>query len=323
MKSFEHHDAASLEQALELLARYEGQARPMAGGSDLLGALKEGILPQHPTALINLKTIAGLDGIDQQDGALGIGPLAKLSAVIASPLVNGDWHLLAQAARTVAFPQIRNQATMGGNLCQDTRCWYYRYPRQLGGPLACWRKGEGPCHAVTGDNRYHAVLGGRKCFAAFPSDMAVALAALDAELEVTGQDQARTVAVVDFYTPAGPKLEPGELVSRITVPAPPPSAEQRFVKYTLRKPVDFAVASAAVVFAKRDGAYHDARICLGGVATIPWRAREAESLLEGKPIGEAAANEAADVALQGAKPLKGNAYKIDITKTLVKRALVG
>lgn len=321
MKTFEHHDAASLDQALELLARYDGKARLMAGGSDLLGALKEGILPEHPQALINLKTIAGLDGIAEQDGGLIIGPLARLSAIIASPLVNGDWHLLAQAARTVAFPQIRNQATIGGNLCQDTRCWYYRYPRQLGGPFSCWRKGEGPCHAVTGDNRYHAVLGGKKCFAAFPSDMAVALAALDAELEITGPGGARRVAVVDFYTPAGPKLEPGELVSKITVPAPPPGAEQRFVKYTLRKPVDFAVASAAVVFVAKDGAYHDVRICLGGVATIPWRAREAEALLEGKKIGEAAANEAADAALAGAKPLKGNAYKIDIAKTLVKRAL--
>jgi xanthine dehydrogenase YagS FAD-binding subunit len=193
----------------------------------------------------------------------------------------------------------------------------------LGGPLTCWRKGEGPCHAVLGDNRYHAVLGGKKCFAAFPSDMAVALAALDAELELTGPQGVRRLAVSDFYTPAGPALQPGEVLSGITVPPPPQGATQCFIKHTLRKPIDFALASVAAVFERKDGAFSKVRLCLGGVATIPWRPKEAEALLEGKPVEQASAEAAAEAALAGAKPLKGNAYKVDIAKALVKRALLG
>jgi xanthine dehydrogenase YagS FAD-binding subunit len=321
MKSFAHHNARSLEEALDLWQHYQGEARFLAGGSDLLGVLKDGVLPKNPQAVINLKTIAGLDEVTLNPDGLRLGPLVRLSPLISLPSVAERFPLLMQAAQSVAFTQIRNVATVGGNLCQDTRCWYYRYPRQLGGPLACWRKGDGPCHAPTGDNRYHAVLGGQKCFAAFPSDMGAALAALDAVLELTGPQGRRSLPVAEFYTPAGNLLAPGELVTDIRVPAPPQGARQVFRKHTLRRPVDFALVSVAALFATDEGQYGRARLCLGGVAPIPWRAREAESLLEGRPLGLQSAAEAAEAALAQAKPLSGNAYKVDIAKTLVRRAL--
>lgn len=321
MKTFAHHDAHSLDQALDLWRQYRGEARFLAGGSDLLGVLKDGVLPDHPKAVINLKTIPGLDGIALGDEDLRLGPLVRLARLISTKEVDRAFPVLIQSAASVAFAQIRNAATVGGNLCQDTRCWYYRYPRQLGGPLACWRKGEGPCHAVTGDNRYHAVLGGKKCFAAFPSDLGVALAALDATLNLTGPEGSRRLPVAEFYTPAGNLLLPGELVGGIQVPIPSEGARQVFSKYTLRKPVDFALVSVAAVYGQADGRYRDVRICLGGVAPVPWRARQAEGLLEGRPVGERWAAQAAEAALAGAKPLSGNGYKVDIAKTLVRRAL--
>ncbi len=323
MKTFAHHDARSLTEAFDLWRRYEGQARYLAGGSDLLGALKEGVYLSHPRAIINLKTIPGLDDIALEQDGLRLGPLASLSRLVAAPKVAEHYPLLTQAARGVAFVQIRNVATVGGNLCQDTRCWYYRYPRQLGGPLPCWRKGQGPCHAVKGDNRYHAVLGGGKCFAAFPSDLGLALAALNAQLELSGPAGTRVLPAASFYAPAGNLLEPGELLSGIRTPAPPSGARQVFEKFTLRQPVDFALVSLAALYELVEGRYRRARVFLGGVAPIPWRAREAEEALEGQAVGEKAASQAAQAALARAKPLAGNAYKVEIAKTLIRRGLAG
>jgi xanthine dehydrogenase YagS FAD-binding subunit len=247
MRPFEHVNAGTVKEACKLLAKYDGRAVLNAGGTDLLGTLKGENLFDYPEAVVNIKTIAGLDKIVESKGALRIGALTKLSAIVNSPLLNERYPGLAEAARTVATPQIRNAATLGGNLCQDVRCWYYRYPRHIGGPILCARKGKAPCLAVKGDNRYHALMGAKKCFAVCPSDTAVALAALDAQIRIAGPEGERKIAVTDFFNPLGNSLGRGEMVTGVEVPSVEEESKQAFLKFTLRKPVDFAIVSVATV----------------------------------------------------------------------------
>jgi xanthine dehydrogenase YagS FAD-binding subunit len=322
MRSFEHVNAQSVNEACALLARYKGKAALNAGGTDLLTTLKGENLHTYPRVVVDIKTIDGLDSIEEADGRLRIGALAKLSVIAASPLLNGRYGVVSEAARSVASPQIRNAATIGGNLCQDVRCWYYRYPRHIGGPIECARKGKGPCLAVRGDNRYHAILGGRKCFAVCPSDTAVALAVLDGQVIIAGPQHERRVAITDFYQPMRNVLEPGEMVREIEIPTIAASARQRFLKFTLRKPIDFAVASVAACITVEDGLCTDARIALGALAPAPYRAGAAEAFLKGRAIDEDVARRAGELALEGAKPLAMNAYKVEIAKTLVRRAIL-
>ena len=323
MRSFTHFDTYSIDEACKTLGELEGRARLNAGGSDLLTMLKGDVLPDYPETIINIKTIPGLDYIREDGDYLRIGALARLSNIVRSPLLNEKYRLLAEAAHTVASPQIRNVATLGGNICQDTRCWYYRYPRNIGGPIQYLRKGSGTCLAVKGDNRYHAIMGGKKCFAVCPSDMAVALAALDGRLIIAGTKGERSVAVVDFFHPLGNVLARDEIVREIEIPARRVPSQQTFLKFTLRKPIDFAIVSVASIITIEQGVCTDARIILGAVAPFPVRARVAEELLIGKPISDEIAIAAADEALTGSKPLSKNSYKIQIAKTLVKQAVLG
>jgi len=322
MRPFEHVNAKTVKGACVLLEKYDGKAVLNAGGTDLLSTLKGENLFEYPEALINIKTIAGLNRIAEREGTLRIGALAKLSALVISPLLKECYPALAEAARTVATPQIRNAATLGGNLCQDVRCWYYRYPRHIGGPILCSRKGKGPCLAVKGDNRYHALMGAKKCFAVCPSDTAVALAALNGQIKIAGPEGERRVAVTEFYTPLGNSLKRGEMVTGVEVPSVEKGSKQAFLKFTLRKPVDFAIVSVACVSVCKDDVCTDARIALGAVAAGPVRAKKAEEILMGRPLDVRAAADAAEAALAGAKPLSMNAYKIEIAKTLVKRAIL-
>lgn len=322
MKTFEHFDAASVEEALSLLKKYGDKARVMAGGTDLLGVLKDEILEDYPEVLVNIKSIPELDRIKEDSHGLRIGALAKLDEVASSPAIKAEYRALSEAAGSVAFPEIRSMGTIGGNLCQDVRCWYYRYPHHMGGRLLCYRKGSGPCHAVKGDHRYHAIMGGKRCFAVCPSDTATALLALQAEIQIVGARGTRTLPVGDFFTPLGNSLSKGDLVAEIRVPRPVRGNRQAFLKFTVRKPIDFAIASIASVLTVEDGVCVDARIVLGGVAPVPLRAKGAERVVQGKPLDAKTAEEAADASVSGAKPRSGNAYKVEITKALVKRALL-
>ncbi|MFH0727054.1 MAG: xanthine dehydrogenase family protein subunit M [Pseudomonadota bacterium] len=322
MRTFTHIDARSIDEACALLGKYKGKALLNAGGTDLLSALKGEILPDYPEVVINIKTIADLDYIKEDAGTLRIGALARLCDMVKSPLLKERYQVLAKAAHFVAAPQIRNMATLGGNLCQEVRCWYYRYPHTIGGPIACLRKGEGSCLAVTGDNRYHAIMGGRKCFAVCPSDTAVALAALDGEIKTAGPKGERRIPVTDFFHPLGNALAEGEMVREIEVPAVTGTPKQTFLKFTLRKPIDFAVVSVATLISLEGGICTDARIVLGAVAPGPLRAKSAEDILRGRAIDEHTAGKAAEAALSGAKPLGKNAYKVQIAKTLIKNALL-
>ena len=332
MRSFEHIDVHTIDEACTALRRYRGGARLNAGGTDLLQILKGDILPDYPEAIINIKTIPGLDYIRKDRNVLRIGALARLSTLSRSPLLNEKYKVLAEAAHAVASPQIRNMATLGGNLCQDVRCWYYRYPRVIGGPIQCARKGSGPCLAVKGDNRYHAMMHGRKCFAVCPSDAAVALTALDARIVIVKakarggtahSDSKRIMPTEDFFKPLGNALGVDEMVREVEIPIRKTAGQQVFLKFTLRKPIDFAIVSVASVLTFEREICTDARIVLGAVGPAPVRAKEAEAVLIGYRLSEEIALAAGEAALTGAKPLSKNAYKVEIAKALVKRAILG
>ncbi|MBN2034752.1 MAG: FAD binding domain-containing protein [Deltaproteobacteria bacterium] len=322
MMPFDHVNAGSPGEAVDLLTSYGGKGRLIAGGTDVLGILKDRILPDYPDVLINLKTIPGMDSIKESGEGLNIGALAKLADIASSPEIKAEYPALSLAAESVASPEIRTMATIGGNLCQDVRCWYYRYPHHMGGRMLCFRKGVGPCYAVKGDNRYHAVMGGKKCFAVCPSDTAIALCALQAKISIFGGEGTRTLPLEKFFTPMGNVLRSNELVKEILIPKPTQETRQAFIKFTERKPVDFAVASIACVLEILGGRCMDARIYLGGVAPMPWHAEAAERIIKGGSLDDPTAEEAALASVAGAKPLKGNAYKIEIVKALVKRALL-
>jgi xanthine dehydrogenase YagS FAD-binding subunit len=322
MKTFKHMDVKTVNKACRLLEEHRGKARLIAGGTDLLGILKDQIVPDYPEAIINIKAIAGLDYIREDSKGLKIGALTTLSNISGSSIVKEKYGVLAEAAYAVATPQIRNMATLGGNLCQEVRCWYYRYPHAIGGRLLCLRKGSGQCLAVSGDNRYHAILGGQGCFAVCPSDTAVALTALHAVIKVTGTRKNRMVPVEDFFTTLGNILQIGEIVTEIQIPKPLDEAKQTFLKLTLRKPVDFATVSVASVIVLENGICRDASITLGAVAPVPVKALKAEQAIKGKPLDERIAEEAAEAAVAGARPLSMNAYKIEETKILVQRSIL-
>jgi xanthine dehydrogenase YagS FAD-binding subunit len=348
MKWFEHHDAHTIKQAVAFLNDYKGKAKVIAGGTDLLGSLKDQVFHQYPAAVINIKTVEGLDYIRNDDKGLRIGALARLVDIVKSPLVQEEYKLLADAAHSVATPHIRNMATIGGNLAQDVRCWFYRYPRQIGGPIECLRKGGKFCSALAGDNRYHSIfgaapllesLGGEKgstrsdipaypskvrkgCFAVSPSDIAVALVALEADIVTTK----RSLPAPLFFKATAMNstiLEADELILEIQIPRPTIGARQRYEKFTLRKPIDFAVVSLASILKVDNGICKDARIVLGAVAPDPVRVREVEDMMKGRPIDENMAAEAATQAVAGARPLKMNEYKVEIAKVLVKQAILG
>ena len=321
MKAFRHFNAASVDDTIALMREYRGKANLIAGGTDLLGVLKDEILPEYPEAVINAKTIPGLNEIKERKKGLKIGALTKLTNVVAYPRVRKTYPILSKAAEAVATPEIRNMATLGGNLCQETRCWYYRYPHHMGGRIICYRKGKGPCQAIKGDNRYHAIMGAKKCFAVCPSDTAIALTALGAKLQIKGPQKARKVSVDEFFTTRGNVLDSDELLTHIEIPRPAVEAQQKFLKFTLRKPVDFAVASVAAVATMQAGICEDVRIVLGAVAPAPVRAVDSEKLLKGKVATEEGIVEASEAAVKDARPMRMNAYKVEITKTLVKRAL--
>lgn len=321
MKAFKHINAASVEEAIASMRSFDGRASLIAGGTDLLGVLKDEILPEYPDAVINIKTIPGLDRIEEDDNGLNIGPLIRLADVAAHPQVKEKFPMLSKAASAVATPEIRNMATLGGNLCQDTRCWYYRYPHHVGGRIICHRKGRGPCQAVKGDNRYHAIMGGKACFAVCPSDTAIALAALNAELELTGAQGVRKVSIDEFFTVQGNVLEADELLTGIQIPNPAAGVKQAFYKFAVKKSLDFAIVSVAAAAALQEGVCMEAQIALGAVAPTPRRAVEAEEYIKDRMVDEKIIAAAAKLSVKDAKPMRMNAYKIELTRTLVARAL--
>jgi xanthine dehydrogenase YagS FAD-binding subunit len=319
---FKHIDATSTEHALSVLAQHGEAARVLAGGQDLLFRIKKYIV--QPECVVNIKTIPGLSYIrSNPDEGLRIGALTTLSAIARSMEVRQSYAALAQAAAVVASPQIRNMGTLGGNICQDVWCWY------LQDGFSCWKSDGKFCDLAGGDSRYYgSIMGGHLCLSNHPSDTAVALAALDARIHIASPRGERIIAISDFlpgHNWIGARLQPNalpsdEIVTEVEVPFRP--THSTYVKFALRNSWDFAISSVAVSAIIEDGVWSDVRIVLGGVATSPYRSREAEDLIKSKNISQELAREAADTALQQAKPLKMNSYKVELSKTLVRRALL-
>ncbi|MBI9080228.1 MAG: xanthine dehydrogenase family protein subunit M [Pseudodesulfovibrio sp.] len=318
MKSFKHIDAASVEEAVSLLQESEGPAYVIAGGSDLLGCLKDNLWMEYPKAIVNLKTIPGLDTISVDEDGLHIGALVTLTKIAESETVKEFWPGLAEAARRTASPLLRNIGTIAGNICQENRCWYYRYPDKIGGRIDCVRKGGKRCLAVPGDHRYHSIFGAvNKCIAVNPSDTAPALIALDATIKTTK----RTIPIDEFFSAGmgaqSTTLDRDEIVTEILVPRPAQEWTNAFRKIAFRKSIDFALVNCAAALTFADGKVTSARICLNGVHNNPRRCVESEAALIGKPLNEATAQEAGELAVAEAKPLLQNGFKVPMAKTIV------
>lgn len=328
MKNFSHFNPTSLAQATTTLSS-SPDAWVIAGGIDLLGEMKNGII--RPKTLVNLKTLPNLDYIkfNENDG-LRIGALTTLAKIEAHPDIRKHYTVLSQAARSVATPQIRNVGTLGGNLCQRPRCWYYRNEA-----FHCLKKGGKECFSVAGENKYNAILGGGPVYIVHPSDCAPALIALGAEVTVAGPLGTRSMPLEKFFVlpTENPlrenRLQPGEVLTEIHVPGglgtgSSPMANHRsvYLKVKERGAWDFALASAAVSMEINAGVCKTVRVVLGGVAPIPWRSPDAERICAGKRINETLAIGAGKAAVAQAVPLGKNDYKVDMAANLIKRALL-
>jgi xanthine dehydrogenase YagS FAD-binding subunit len=322
MRPFAHFSPRTLDEAVTLLERYGNQANLIAGGTDLLGKLKDQILPQYPEALINLKQIPGLDSIDLDtaNGVIRIGTLARLEDIARNRLIRDHLPALAQAAARTASPHLRAMGTLGGNLCQDIRCWYYRHADNR---FPCLRKGGAKCYAIDGDNRYHSIFGGsvdEGCYAVHPSDTAPALVVLNTAVQTTQ----RTLPIEAFFGVGVQRttvLRPDEIVTEIHIPMPTPPARNAFLKFALRKSIDFPIVNCAATLKLEQGMVAEARICLNAVYIIPYRPVAAAEALQGKTLTEGTIAQAADAAVAAAQPMSGNRYMVRIARTLVKRVL--
>jgi xanthine dehydrogenase YagS FAD-binding subunit len=317
VKSFFHHIPTSLQEALGLLGP---ASRPLAGGTDLVTLMKPRLAePEH---LIAIRRVLP-HGVAQAPEGITLGASTTLRDIERDPLLNEKYTALAQSAAAAATVQIRNVATIGGNLLQRPRCWYFRSPH-----VRCWLKGGERCPARDGENRQHALFGESPCVAVHPSDPAVALLAFDAYVRIAGPRGERTVALEEFFAlpeegrRTETRLGEDELLLGVEMPSHPAETRSVFLKAMDRAAFSFALVSvAAVLRVSRAGEIGHARLVLGGVAPIPWRAQAAERALLGRAAGEEAFEKAADAAVAGAAPLVHNGFKILLAKALVRRAL--
>jgi xanthine dehydrogenase YagS FAD-binding subunit len=319
MHRFELARATTTSEARDLLAEKGGSVFK-AGGIDLVDHLKEHLV--EPARVVDLKRIPGLDRIEKaSDGSLRLGTLATLSKVAAHKDVVKGWPALAQACGEAASPQVRNVATIGGNVLQRPRCWYYRLES-----YKCIKKGGDTCFAIAGENRYHVIFGGGPAYPPHPSNAAVPLVAYGASFVIEGEKGPRTVAAEDFFVlpDQDPTREnvlgPGEILREIRVPSTK-GRRSAYAEVRERAAFDWPLVAVAAVVEPSGGSVKSARIVLGAVAPIPWRSTKAEEALVGKPLGAHSAEAAAEAAIEGAEPMTDNGYKVDLVKTLVRRVV--
>ena len=320
MDNFSYSRPATLRDARAQLGQEHGQVALLAGGTDLLGEMKDDMLA--PERLVHIKHLRELQGIQPLNTGLRIGAGTLLVDIVESPTVQQQVPLLAMAAERVGTPQIRNMGTLGGNLCQRPRCWYFRnnYP--------CLKRGGDRCYAAAGESQFHAILMGGPSFIVHPSDVAPALVALGATVRIAGRTGARTVAMENFFVTPRENVRrenillPDEILTEVEVPTAPAGSKAIYVKEMVREIWDFALCSVAAMVTLKDGVVADARIVLGGVAPVPYRATNAEATLRGNALNEAAATAAGAAAVEGARPLAKNGYKVPLTQAVVKRALL-
>jgi xanthine dehydrogenase YagS FAD-binding subunit len=296
-------------------------ARVHAGGTDLLGCLRDGVF--SASKLVSLSGLPALRGIAATPtGGLRIGALATLTEIASHPLIRDRYTALQQGAQSAASPQLRNQGTLGGNLCQRPRCWYYR------GGYHCLRKGGDNCYAVAGENEHHCIFGGSGCYYVHPSDTAPALVALGARVRLVGPKGTRTIPFHSFFVLPDKDftretvLEPGEILTEVLLPAVVEGTKSLYRKVRERASWDFSLAGGAFVVETSKGVVTRASIVLSGVAPIPWRAAAAETLLIGIPLDAANAAAVAAAAVAGADPLSDNAYKVELVRGIVEESLL-
>lgn len=320
MNKFAFVDCTTVEQALSEL---KDGAVVKAGGIDLLDLMKDGIVA--PPKLVNIRNVSSLRGITATSEGLRLGPLATLSEIADHPEIQRDYSALSDAAGHAATPQVRNMATLGGNITQRPRCWYFR-----SSDFDCKKKGGSSqeCHAQEGENQYHAIMNNSTCAMVHPSSTAVPLLAMNAQVEITSQRGKRTVAVSDFYIPPEKSLinetvlQQGELITSIFVPAPERGTRSAYQKYGEKESFDWPLADAGIVLVMDGRRCRKAAVAMGVAAPTPIRSQAAEAILTGATIDEGTARAAAKAAMQGATPLSQNGFKTQLFQTAIYRTIL-
>jgi xanthine dehydrogenase YagS FAD-binding subunit len=323
MPVFELFQPASIDDAIRLLDQHGADALVLAGGLDSMDWLKDRL--KKPRVVVDLGQIKELHGIREANGGLEIGAMTPLTEVVRHPVVREKYSILMDAAEHVASPQIRNQGTIGGNVSQDTRCWYYR------GGWTCYRAGGNICYAdtPTAINREHAIFDADRCVAVNPSDTAPALVALDAQMVIRGPRGERVVNAEDYWIGPGIDitrmniLQPNELLVAIRIPATMAGAQFYFEKVRDRQVWDFPLVNVAAAIKPNGANIGEARLVVNAVAATPRRLKNVEAFVVGKPRTEETAKAAGDMAVAGAQTLKHNGYKVPLMRNLVKRAIRG
>jgi xanthine dehydrogenase YagS FAD-binding subunit len=317
--SYSYIRARSLDEAIRYLS--EDGARLHAGGTDLMGCLRDRVF--DVTTVVSITSLKELRGIRATpDGGLRIGSLTTVSEVARNPVIKARYRALSVAASEVASPQLRNQGTIGGNLCQKPRCWYYR------GEFHCLRKGGDQCYAIEGENQYHCIFGGENCYIVHPSDTAPALVALEASIRIAGPKGKRVMAAENFHVPPTQDytketvLEPGEIVTDIVLPPPAEGLQSSYRKVRARRSWDFALAGVALAIVLKGGQVAYSRVVLSGAAPLPWRSREAEQVINGRSLDRDTGARAADAAVKNAEPMKLNGYKIPLFRSVIEQELM-
>jgi xanthine dehydrogenase YagS FAD-binding subunit len=320
MNKFAFVDCTTVDEALGQLG--DG-ATIKAGGIDLLDLMKEDIVA--PPKLVNIRNISSLRGITVSKDGLHLGPLSTLSEIAAHPQIQRSYSALSDAAGHAATPQVRNMATIGGNIMQRPRCWYFR-----SSDFDCKKKGGGSndCHAHTGENQYHAIINNGTCAMVHPSSTAVPLLAMNARVELTSKRGKRTVSMSEFYVPPEKSLidetvvQPGEIITSIFVPEPEPGTRSAYQKYGEKESFDWPLADAGILLVMDGQICRKAAVVLGVAAPTPIRSSAAEAVLIGKPINEATARDAAKAAMQNATPLSQNGFKTQLFQTAIYRTVL-
>jgi xanthine dehydrogenase YagS FAD-binding subunit len=326
MKSYELYEPTTVQQAVGLLNQFGATGKALGGGSDLIGGIMkdwvQGKGQPLPVQIVDLTTIPDLKGITVGSDGAHIGATATLSEIIEHKDLQQTFPLLTQAALSVASPLIRNFGTLGGNINQRPRCWFYR-----GEDFNCYKKGGDFCYSVTGDNRYHAIIGGELCYIVHPSDTATALLAMNAQAKISGPGGDRTVPFDQYFH--GPRedvlteniLKPNEVMTEVFIPTPAAGTKVAWTKLKDRQVYDFAVVAVAATFTLDGGNWKDGRITMGGVAPVPYRAQVVEDALKGKDV-KASAKAAAAQIRTVARPMSLNGYKVDIAQGLIERTIL-
>jgi xanthine dehydrogenase YagS FAD-binding subunit len=321
MREFKIAEPKTADEVAALLAEATGPVALMAGGTDILDELKSGVATAD--LLVDLDKVAGLRGITKEKGGLRIGAMTRVVELAEDAAVAADYPSLKQAALSLATPQLRNAGTVGGNLCQRPRCWYYRDPQ-----VTCRKKGGFNCYAFQGRNKYHAIFGGTSCFIVYPSDLAPALISLGAQATIGTVKADKVVPLGEFYAPPDVDvarenvLAKGQFLKSVWVPAPKPGQRAVYVKLKERSTWDFALVSAAVAAVVEGGVLREITVVMGGVAAVPWRLKKAEDALRDKPVTGALVRQAADAALEEAAPLRENGYKTELVRAALERAVL-